>query len=155
MVLLVHFSFIHQTVIESASPLGYSSEHKRQRFLFFWRLHWMSFFPPTNTLQWFPGAHGKVQTPLYGGTALSGPGFLWGLGSHLACYHPTTPGRWFPYIPLQGDSSSPWRRAPHNPILLLSVTPTHTLRFKNHVWPKVRPEETFDLNRPICIKEMN
>lgn len=93
MVLLVHFSFIHQTVIESASPSGYSGEHKRQRFLFFWRLHWVSFFPPTNTLQWFPGAQGKVQTPLYGNTAPSGPGFLWGLGSRLACYHPTTPGR--------------------------------------------------------------
>ena len=40
--------------------------------------------------------------------ALSGPGFLWGFGSCLTSYNPTTPCNWFlNYIHLQGNPSPP------------------------------------------------
>lgn len=130
MVLLVHFSFIHQTVIESAST---AVNTKDKDFYSSGAYIECLFFPLQTLFSDFLVLRekSKLLCMVAQHSVVQASSEDWGLVLH-ATIQPHQAG-WFPYIPLQGDSSSPWRRAPRNPILLLSVTPTHTLRFKNHV----------------------
>lgn len=134
-------SFIHQIFIETSSPLGYSSEHKGQRFLFSWCLYSVSFpAPDSSVTSWYLERKSKFLCTM--GTGLSGPGFLWGFGSHLASHNPTAPCQLVSYwhsftrwsIPSLGEHPPQLCSAPFGKIYMCfkiqesRVTKTHRRR---------------------------